>query len=80
MIPGHPGPGGRLGTKDDVRAAKQYMQDVSGAAKQLAAEGRCLNDEAMRSVRLPKYGSWGNYDVWLVSNIERFCEYHGRGY
>jgi len=24
MIPGHPGPGGRLGTKDDARAHKQY--------------------------------------------------------
>lgn len=28
MIPGHPAPGGRLGTKDDVRALKEYMVDV----------------------------------------------------
>ncbi|HVE48678.1 MAG TPA: hypothetical protein VNG69_03555 [Casimicrobiaceae bacterium] len=43
------GPRRRLGTKDDVRATKAYLTDVSDATKQLAAEGRCLNDEAMRA-------------------------------
>jgi glyoxylase-like metal-dependent hydrolase (beta-lactamase superfamily II) len=80
MIPGHPGPGGRFGTKDDVRAAKQYMTDVSDAAKQLAAEGKCLNDEAMNAVKLPKYEGWGAYAMFLPRNVERFCEYWGRGY
>ncbi len=58
MIPGHPGPGGRLGTKDDVRALKEYMTDVSNVAKQLADERKCLNDDAMRAVKLPKYEGW----------------------
>ena len=80
MIPGHPGPGGRLGTKDDVRAVRAYMQDVSEAARQLAAEGKCLNDEAMAAVKLPKYESWGQYNLFLTRNVERFCEYWGRGY
>jgi glyoxylase-like metal-dependent hydrolase (beta-lactamase superfamily II) len=80
MIPGHPGPGGRFGTKDDVRAAKQYMTDVSDAAKQLAAEGKCLNDEAMNAVKLPKYEGWGAYAMFLPRNVERFCEYWGRGF
>ena len=80
MIPGHPYAGGRLGTKDDVRAAKQYMLDLSDAAKQLAADGRCLNDDAMRGVKLPKYESWGGYGTFLFGNVERFCEYWGRGY
>src|SRR5262245_33753309 len=31
MIPGHPGPGGRLGTKDDARTALSYLQDLSAA-------------------------------------------------
>lgn len=79
MIPGHPGPGGRFGTKDDVRALKEYMVDVSNAAKQLAAEKKCLNDEAMRAVRLPKYESWGAYGIYLFGNVERFCEYWSRG-
>src|SRR6266700_2857057 len=29
MIPGHPGPGGRLGNKDDARTALAYLQDLS---------------------------------------------------
>ena len=80
MIPGHPGPGGRLGTKDDVRFNKEYLTDVSNAAKELADNGQCLNDDAMRAVRLPKYESLGMYNVWLFGNVERFCEYWGRGY
>ena len=55
------------------------MTDVSNAAKQLAAEGKCLNDEAMRAVKLPKYEGWGAYGLFLPGNVERFCEYWGRG-
>jgi glyoxylase-like metal-dependent hydrolase (beta-lactamase superfamily II) len=79
-IPGHPGPGGRLGTKDDVRLNKEYLTDVSAAAKELADKGQCLNDDAMRAVKLPKYEGMGMYNVWLPGNVERFCEYWGRGY
>jgi glyoxylase-like metal-dependent hydrolase (beta-lactamase superfamily II) len=80
MIPGHPAPGGRLGTKDDARALQAYMTELSDAAKDLAAKGQCLNDDAMRAVKLPKYESWAGYNVWLFGNVERFCEYWGRGY
>ena len=79
MIPGHPGPGGRLGTKDDVRMVKDYLTDVSNAAKQLAAERKCLNDEAMRAVKLPKYEGWGGYAMFLPGNVERLCEDWSRG-
>lgn len=79
MIPGHPGPGGRLGTKEDVRAVRDYLTDVSNAAKQLAADKKCLNDEAMRGVKLPKYETWSGYGAYLFGNVERFCEYWGRG-
>jgi glyoxylase-like metal-dependent hydrolase (beta-lactamase superfamily II) len=79
MIPGHPGPGGRLGTKEDVQAYKQYMMDVSDAVKQVAAQGKCW-DAAMKEIKLPKYEKWANYDAYLPGNIERFCSYWGRGY
>ncbi len=79
MIPGHPGPGGRLGTKEDVRAYKQYMMDVSDAVKAAAAQGKCW-DAAMKEIKLPKYEKWANYDAYLPGNIERFCNYWGRGY
>ena len=79
MIPGHPYAGGRFGTKEDVRNAKQYMVDLSDAVKQAAAQGKCF-DTAMKEIKLPRYEKWGNYEQFLPGNIERFCEYWGRGY
>lgn len=79
MIPGHPYAGGRLGTKDDVRDAKQYMIDLSDAVKAAEAQGKCF-DAAMREIKLPKYEKWGGYEQYLPGNIERFCEYLGRGF
>jgi glyoxylase-like metal-dependent hydrolase (beta-lactamase superfamily II) len=79
MVPGHPYAGGRLGTKDDVRNLKQYMTDLSEAVKVAASQGKCF-DTAMKEVRLPKYEKWGNYEAFMPGNVERFCEYWGRGY
>ena len=79
MIPGHPYAGGRLGTKEDVQNLKQYMTDLSEAVKAAANQGKCF-DTAMKEVKLPKYEKWGNYEQFLPGNIERFCEYLGRGY
>ena len=79
LIPGHPYAGGRLGSKEDVRNLKQYMTDLSNAVRQAANEGKCF-DQAMKEIKLPKYEKWGNYEQYLPGNIERFCEYWGRGY
>ena len=79
MIPGHPDAGGRFGTKDDVRAYKQYMTDLSDAVKVAASQGKCW-DTAMKEIKLPKYENWANYNNYLPGNIERFCSYWGRGY
>jgi glyoxylase-like metal-dependent hydrolase (beta-lactamase superfamily II) len=79
MVPGHPYAGGRMGTKDDVRALKQYMLDLSEEVRNAANRGRCF-DDAMREVRLPKYESWGSYKEFFPMNVQRFCEYWGRGY
>jgi glyoxylase-like metal-dependent hydrolase (beta-lactamase superfamily II) len=79
MIPGHPYAGGRLGTKDDVRAAKQYMVDLSDAVRQAQLAGKCF-DTAMKEIKLPKYEKWRNYDAYLPGNIERFCEFWGGGF
>jgi glyoxylase-like metal-dependent hydrolase (beta-lactamase superfamily II) len=78
MIPGHPGPGGRLGTKDDARTALSYLQDLSAAVKEAAAQNKCYAD-AMRDIKLPKYESFGNYAANLPMNIERYCDYYNRG-
>ena len=79
MVGGHPFPGGRLATKDDVRAYKQYLLDLNEAVKAAAAAGKCW-DAAMTEVKLPKYEKWGGYERFLPMNIEKFCNYWGRGY
>jgi glyoxylase-like metal-dependent hydrolase (beta-lactamase superfamily II) len=78
MIPGHPGPGGRLGTKDDARTALAYLQDLSAAVKEAASQGKCY-DAAMKEIKLPKYESFPNYAANLPMNIERYCDYYNRG-
>jgi glyoxylase-like metal-dependent hydrolase (beta-lactamase superfamily II) len=78
MIAGHPRQGG-IGTKDDVRALKEYMTDLAAAVRQAAAEGKCF-DRAMQEVKLPKYESWGRYKEFLPGNVERFCYYWRNGW
>lgn len=79
MIPGHPGPGGRLGTKDDGKAVLAYLQDVSAETKKAADAGKCF-DAAMAEVKLPKYEKWGNYKTFLPGNVERYCYLYARGF
>jgi hypothetical protein len=74
MIPGHPGPGGRLGTRDDVSNLLAYMQDLREEVKKAADAGKCI-DTAMREVKLPKYATLTNYENWLPMNVERYCLY-----
>ena len=79
MIGGHPFPGGRYATKDDVRASKQFLVDLNEAVRVAASQGKCW-DTAMAEVKLPKYEKWANYERGLPQNIEKFCNYWGRGY
>jgi glyoxylase-like metal-dependent hydrolase (beta-lactamase superfamily II) len=79
LIPGHPGPGGRLGNKQDVRNLLQYMGDLAAEVKKAADEGKCY-DTAMKEVKLPKYESWGNYGSWLPGNVERYCLFYRSGF
>jgi glyoxylase-like metal-dependent hydrolase (beta-lactamase superfamily II) len=80
MIPGHPSALGRLGTKQDVMDDIAYMNDVSAEAKKLADAGKCLNDAAMKEVKLPKWEKLGNYENGLYPNVVRWCYWWGRGY
>lgn len=79
LIPGHPGPGGRLGNKQDVRNLQQYMGDLAAEVKKVADEGKCY-DTAMKEVKLPKYESWTNYAAWLPGNVERYCLLYRSGF
>lgn len=79
LIPGHPGPGGRLGNKQDVRNLLQYMGDLAAEVKKAADAGKCY-DAAMKEVKLPKYESWTNYAAWLPGNVERYCLHYRSGF
>jgi glyoxylase-like metal-dependent hydrolase (beta-lactamase superfamily II) len=78
LIPGHPGAGGRLGTKKDVQDQLTFLQDASAAVKAEAQLGRCW-EPVESTVKLPKYASWPNYEANLQFVLRRYCQLWGRG-
>jgi glyoxylase-like metal-dependent hydrolase (beta-lactamase superfamily II) len=78
MIPGHPGPGDRLGTKQDAAAQLEFLQDASDAVKVAAREGKCW-DGVEKELKLPKYESWPGYANNLPFVLRRYCGLWGRG-
>jgi glyoxylase-like metal-dependent hydrolase (beta-lactamase superfamily II) len=78
MIPGHPGPGDRLGTKQDVLDQIQLQKDASDEMKVLAREGKCW-DTAEKEFKLAKYASWPGYANGLPFIARRYCSLWGRG-
>ena len=78
LIPGHPGPGDRLGTKKDVQDQLALLQDVSEQVKVAAREGKCW-DAVERDMKLPKYEGWPGYAGGLPMVLRRYCGLWGRG-
>ena len=78
LIPGHPGPGGRLGTKEDVQNFLTFLQDASAAVKAEAHAGKCW-DGVEKELKLPKYASWPGYENNLPYVLRRYCGLWGRG-
>jgi glyoxylase-like metal-dependent hydrolase (beta-lactamase superfamily II) len=78
LIPGHPGVGGRLGTKEDVRNLLGFLQDASAEMRRLAVEGKCW-DAAEKEFTLPKYAGWPGYQNNLPFVARRYCGFWGRG-
>ena len=79
LIPGHPGAGGRLGTKKDVQDQLTFLQEASAAVRAEAREGRCW-DPVESQLKLPKYASWPNYEANLPFVLRRYCGLWGRGF
>jgi glyoxylase-like metal-dependent hydrolase (beta-lactamase superfamily II) len=70
LAPGH----GPLGSKDDVRKFRGYLEDLRAAVTQAIRDGKTL-DEMKQSIKLPKYASYPNYQDALPLNIEgMFCQ------
>jgi glyoxylase-like metal-dependent hydrolase (beta-lactamase superfamily II) len=78
MIPGHPGPGGRLGTRKDAQDHLAFLQELSAEVKKVAP-AKCI-DAAMKEIKLPKYEKWANYETGLPGNIERYCYWWTQSY
>ena len=79
MIPGHPGPGGRLGTKQDAQDQLTFLQDASAAVRAEARQGRCW-EPVESQLKLPKYSSWAGYEANLPFVLRRYCGLWGRGF
>jgi glyoxylase-like metal-dependent hydrolase (beta-lactamase superfamily II) len=78
LIPGHPGPGGRLGTRQDVRNLVVFLQDASAEVKAAARAGKCW-DAVEKELKLPRYESWPGYATGLPFVLRRYCGLWGRG-
>jgi hypothetical protein len=78
LIPGHPGPGGRLGTKQDAQNLLTFLQDASAEVKAAAREGKCW-EPVEKEMKLPKYESWAGYEQGLPFVLRRYCGLWGRG-
>jgi glyoxylase-like metal-dependent hydrolase (beta-lactamase superfamily II) len=78
LIPGHPGPNDRLGTRKDVEEQLAFLQHASETVKTAAREGKCW-DAVEKEVKLPKYESWPGYANNLPFVLRRYCGLWGRG-
>ena len=78
MIPGHPGPGDRLGTKDDAKAMLTLMQEASAAIKTEAQAGKCW-DAVEKDFKMEKYATLPGYAAGLPMVARRYCALWGRG-
>jgi len=78
MIPGHPGPNGRLGTKKDMEQQLAFLTDLSAEVKKASDAGRCFSP-ADTDLKLPQYSTMAGYDQNLTWNVHRWCGYWGRG-
>ncbi|WP_291848722.1 MBL fold metallo-hydrolase [Bradyrhizobium sp.] len=78
QIPGHPGPGGRLGTRKDMEQQLAFMTDLSAEVKKAADAGKCF-DPATKEVRVPQHATLQNYEQNIEWHTHRWCGYWGRG-
>jgi glyoxylase-like metal-dependent hydrolase (beta-lactamase superfamily II) len=78
LIPGHPGPGDRMGTKHDVAQQLQLLRDASATMKPLAQAGKCW-DAAEQEFKMEKYVTMPGYNAGLPFMARRMCGLWGRG-
>jgi glyoxylase-like metal-dependent hydrolase (beta-lactamase superfamily II) len=65
LTPGH----GPVGTKADVPAFREYLQDLEAAVRKGMAEGKSA-DQLKTEVALEKYKDWADYKDFLPLNVQ----------
>jgi glyoxylase-like metal-dependent hydrolase (beta-lactamase superfamily II) len=78
LIPGHPGPGGRLGTKKDAADVLALLQEASAEVKKAARDGKCW-DTAEKEFKLERYKDWPGFAQGAPMIARRYCGLWGRG-
>lgn len=70
LVPGH----GGLGTKQDVRAMREYFLELQQAIRDARSRNLADNSAEMgafvRAALMPKYGTWANFGPYLPENIQ----------
>jgi glyoxylase-like metal-dependent hydrolase (beta-lactamase superfamily II) len=64
LVPGH----GPVGTKEDVRAFREYMEELRAEVLRLAREGK-TEQEVVQAVKLPRYEDWGGHKEMFPLNV-----------
>jgi glyoxylase-like metal-dependent hydrolase (beta-lactamase superfamily II) len=77
LIPGHPGVGGRLGTKQDARDQLRLLEEASAEMKPLGESGKCWGAE--KDLKLTSFKDWPGYQTGLEFIGRRYCGVWGRG-
>ncbi len=64
LAPGH----GPIGTKDDLRDHRSYVEELYRSVWQLMRAGHDV-DEIVSRVRMERYADWTGYEKWLEGNV-----------
>lgn len=65
---------------DVLMEQRVYLEDLMAAVKEAMDSGVHSPDALQKSVKLPKYKDWRNYDEWLPMNIERIWAFYHMGW
>ena len=73
IIPGH----GPLGTKEDVRALRAYLESLRELVRPIVADGGTSRD-LVEKLRVPTaFSSWSSEELWFPATLRVFHELQG---
>jgi hypothetical protein len=79
LIPGHPGVGGRLGTKRGRTERSNVFAARIRRGKEGGSGGQVLG-QVEKELKLPKYAGTPGYEQALPFVLRRYCGLWGRGF